>query len=130
MNPLSKPEHLQKATHNESYFDASFGPTLQNNSTFLDWATTVIFYSALHYVDALLCDHGIEPNNHDDRRKHISIHPWIKGIQKEYKWLYDRSRDARYQNLSTDINPPRVLIWRNDVLETIKRHVQQNLSSS
>jgi len=127
MTPLSQQEHLEKAALNEVFFKASFGLHLQNNSSFLDWATTVIFYSALHYIDALLNHIGKEANDHIHRRKFITIEPKLRAIEIDYKWLYDRSRDARYGKLGNSVNRNNVLNWKNGQLKKIKDHVLKQM---
>ena len=122
MVALNKDQHLEKARQNETFFESVFGPSLQNNSGALDWATTVIFYTALHYVDALAVCLGRQFHNHEERRKFVDEPP-LKPVAKQYKWLFDRSRDARYSFLDSSHTVAKVLDYKNRNLAAVRQAV-------
>jgi hypothetical protein len=49
----SKDEHIKKAEGNET-FAASIQP---DNQTQIDWTLVILFYAAVHYVEAYLDKH-------------------------------------------------------------------------
>ena len=59
-----------------------------------EWQVTILFYSALHYVDALLDDMaGIHPKTHTARNTLVTNRT---AVAPNYMRLYNRSLDARY----------------------------------
>ena len=63
----------------------------------VDWAITMLFYSALHYIDAFLDGKGMHPRNHTVRDDEIQNNGSIKAIYRDYRFLKHRSRAARYE---------------------------------
>ena len=64
---LTKDDHLKQAEHNEKLANSlSQGP-------YLDWAVTVYFYAALHYMTAILTIHVPAEilRSHDKRDSYI-----------------------------------------------------------
>jgi hypothetical protein len=84
-------EHIRKADHNEALYEE-----LATAGRYVDWETTVLFYAALHYVDAWLSRSGVHPYSHVQRRSLVSRDPVLHRIYGHYARLDDRSRDARY----------------------------------
>ena len=112
-------EHVAKARHNEEFLDQCDLP----NSDFLDWAVTVISYSALHYVDAFLAHNfGAHPKDHRERSSHIYQQSALRlHIRDGFEDLKNDGVDARYtsrvfttQEVTDDIRP---------LLEEIKNYV-------
>lgn len=91
----SETVHLRKARHNKAFLvtiDVS-GPR------FLDWAVTVLFYCALHYVEAWFCrklDRHF--TNHGDRNQ--AVNRFLTTIAGGYLRLYNRARLARYEQFA------------------------------
>jgi len=84
-------ERLLRARHNYSLFQV-----LQAGGAHLDWAVTVLFYTALQLVDA----HGVQngwvvSNDHEARRGYVKNR--LASIRYQYRNLEDASRDARYE---------------------------------
>lgn len=85
--------HVNKAERNEQFYSS------QNlvNSPFNEWAVVVLFYVAVHYVDAVLDRYlSCHPGNHQERNIELAKSFQISPIASMYLNLYDRSRDARY----------------------------------
>ena len=96
--------HLEQATHNQHFHDS-----IETNfeGRFYDWKITVLFYVALHYLQALADSRSIsigethfevEQNVNPDKvnaKMRIS-----KGAWREYKSLSTYSRTARYQGIT------------------------------
>lgn len=70
---------------------------------YLDWATTCLFYAAIHYVNAFLThEHSDIPRRHnsdagDGRTNIVQQHAMLRQIYIDYRHLDDKSRDARYE---------------------------------
>lgn len=94
--------HITKAERNEQFYDAYALGT----STFNEWAAVVLFYTIMHYLDAVFsCDAGLpadlrQPQTHWKRNSALSKCPSLGPIAKAYMHLYHRSRDARYNQIS------------------------------
>ena len=86
-------QHLSLAESNERFAES----IAELPTRFPDWEITVLFYSALHYVDAFLSTQGIHPRSHDSRIQ--SIRSFIN-IWENYRDLYHLSLDARYNTVS------------------------------
>ena len=84
-------EHIAQAEKNERLYESLLG------TEFNDWAITVLFYCALHYVDAYFAQRiGTSPSNHNARNKLIALTSELADIETDYRELYARSVDARY----------------------------------
>ena len=93
-------DHLTRAKQNEilaSKLNADIGVSV-------DWAVTMIFYAALHYVDAFLAGKNLHPLNHKQRDEEIEKNGSLSSIYPDYRRLKDFSRAARYDipNFSKD----------------------------
>lgn len=94
--------HIDKAQRNETFYQShNLGV-----SPFTEWATVVLFYAAVHYVDAVLSQevalpsHLQHPTDHATRNSAVSKSPCLTPIADKYMNLYHRSRDARYTQIS------------------------------
>lgn len=93
--------HIGKAERNEQFFQSHNLITSQ----FSEWGVTVLFYAAMHYVDAVLAqESGLptqcrQPINHANRNNGVAKSPTLRLVYNNYKVLYDRSRDARYTKI-------------------------------
>lgn len=63
-----------------------------------EWRVVVCYYSALHYVDAVLTTHVQKTwDRHDDRLRRMAMYPpTAGGVQSAYHRLQKLSREARY----------------------------------
>lgn len=111
----SKEEHLLKAERNQK-----FAETL-TATQYLDWAVTVLFYAALHYVDAVLAVSGIDPNDHTERQDAIVRNITLKRIYPEYRTLEVLSRNARYFSLRIEPED-----WKRakDAFDVLRAHIR------
>ena len=83
--------HREQAEHNLRMYDS------MDRSAYSDWAATVLFYAALHYVDAFLARKlHYHPRGHADRDKLLHTVHALKKIRVEYRELKDCSHNARY----------------------------------
>jgi hypothetical protein len=89
----SKEDHLNRAQENED-----LAGSLDLNSTLnVDWAITILFYAALHYVDAYLAVKPIHPPSHESRDSEIQNNGSLSIIYNDYRRLKDKSIAARYE---------------------------------
>jgi hypothetical protein len=90
---LSRTQHLTKSQQNEE-----FVKSIDVSRTIgIEWAITVKFYAALHYVQAYFASRsGRTPATHGRRATAIERDPLISGAYDDYRELEDISREARY----------------------------------
>lgn len=91
-------KHIEKGKLNEKFYDF-----LINNapSEFIEWQITTLFYSALHYVKALLVKKKLpRTNTHEQLEKVINPKnhhsPFDETSYYLYNELYRSSRSMRY----------------------------------
>jgi hypothetical protein len=61
-----------------------------------DWAVTVLFYVAVHYVEAYFSLQNQHYQMHGSRETAIRRDPRINAIFTDYREMYEYSRTARY----------------------------------
>jgi hypothetical protein len=61
----------------------------------LDWSVTVLFYAALHLVEATLAPQS-HSRTHVERDGTIRQHPQLRPIYGHYRELKERSLESRY----------------------------------
>ena len=111
------PAYLERAQHNELYL-ATFDI---HNSDFLDWAVVAAFYVAVRYVDAYFYPN--KPVDHEERNRRVRTDSRTRRIADEYRLLYDRSRDARYELV--DFNSQEVDSLIQNRLKLVQTHMQR-----
>jgi hypothetical protein len=114
----TKDEHLDKATHNEKLAD------VLSQTTFLDWAVTVFFYSALHYTHIILAVNGQHPVSHETTGPLVRRNPVLRKIWREYESMRIASRNARYY--ATEITPQHLADVKND-FGVLRAYVRKQL---
>lgn len=83
-------QHLAWAKQNEKVFNSI-------RAKWPDWAATLLFYVAVHEVQALILDMtGERPETHTDRNLLIRRR-WRRSVWEPYEHLMQLSRDARYE---------------------------------
>jgi hypothetical protein len=90
-------QHIKQAKHNEE-FVVFCNPTA---SPYPDWIVTIIFYAAIHYIEAALAIKNKHSDDHASRENLIVHH--IDNYNLLYiahRNLKDRSRKARYNCIS------------------------------
>ena len=92
-------EHIAQAEKNERLYEILIG------TEFNDWAITVLFYAALHYVDASFTEQtGVSPRNHNSRNYMVAKTRNMMQIKYHYAELFQWSLNVRYNvfQVSTD----------------------------
>lgn len=86
-------QHLDRARQNYQLYRK-----LADEGIHLDWAVTVLFYTALHLVQTCLIEMATDisqvPREHGDRRYYVSTR--LNSIFRDYRLLEDLSREMRY----------------------------------
>ena len=113
-------EHLAQAVKNEEFANAISGLDVR----FTQWEVTALFYSALHYVSALLANQGYEAKNHHERRTLIAQHT---NVTSEYDNLLQHSLDARYE--LKQFTPEEVELIKADDFSRVKTEILTLLTS-
>jgi len=87
-------EHIKKATENEA-----FAKLLNASSqASINWKLIILFYTALHYVEAYLAKHlRMHLKLHTDRDNWVSKETNLKRIRLEYAHLKYFGFNARYE---------------------------------
>lgn len=100
--------HLDHARHNERFLDLLLAEILPRHREYADWALVVMFYTAVHFVNAvLLAEQGVAPTRHltppgvtsgpqMGRNELVTLH-FDPDTATAYKELYDLSRQTRYR---------------------------------
>lgn len=121
----TEPEHLQQAQHNEQFlttFELATTP-------YLDWAVSVIFYAALHYIRALAARHHLTNistyGDMDQAFARLTVFRKNPAIYPDYRQLKDDSRAARYD--MARFTPREVVDLRDQELHRIRGFVLTNL---
>jgi hypothetical protein len=113
----SKDEHLKKAEGNEE-FAASIAP---DNQTRIDWTLVVLFYAAVHYVEAYLDKHlGQHLRSHTTRDKYMGRESNLRPIFAVYGHLKYFGYNARYE---LDAFTKQNIQEANGYLDQIKKHL-------
>ena len=84
-----------------------------------DWALTVLFYAALHYIDA--CLHPSDPPDHAQRNSYIRRDSSLRSIYPQYRVLFEKSLDARYE--CYDPKPEELTSFKEDQFGAIESHL-------
>lgn len=89
----SRDEHLSKARKNKEFVES----INLDNPTRVGWALTVLFYSALHYIEAYNAKYSCHCKNHQDLNDNIERNPMLTDISDDYLDLANFSWNARYK---------------------------------
>ncbi|MBI4334132.1 MAG: hypothetical protein HY673_22955 [Chloroflexi bacterium] len=103
--------HLEKARRNERFYVACGAAA----RPFPEWAVVILFYSALHYVDAALANDSSlspllrNPENHSARNEAVRAISMLTPVRHIYRNLYARSLEARYTGIRLTLTDVRNL---------------------
>lgn len=117
---FSKDEHLRKAKANEQ-FAASLEMT---DTVCAGWALTVLFYVAVHYVQAYFSKLGLSYTTHTNRAAAIHKDPRICGAYDDYRELENMSREAGYECSDFDCGHVR---YAEECLARVKQEIDRHL---
>lgn len=89
----SKDQHVAKADGSAAL---ALSLVLDNQSR-IDWALVILFYAAMHYVEAYLAKSGVHLRSHTTRDNAMSRDSSLRKIFKEYSDLKYFGYNARYE---------------------------------
>jgi len=91
--------HLLQALHNEKFLE-EFERLMPDD--YFDWKITVVFYIAVHYIDAYFSSHGTPTGSHEIRKDLMKNHlyPPPQKVCDNYENLYRLARTARYNGFN------------------------------
>lgn len=122
--------HISKAKRNERFYRKYD----LDNSTFNEWAVVTLFYSSLHYVDAVLSqdsslpDDLRDPRDHDKRRDAVFKCKVLLPIVNRYLQISERSWQARYNQ--TFFREGILNDTKTNLFKPIQNHVRTHLGIS
>jgi hypothetical protein len=122
--------HISKAKRNERFYRKYD----LDNSTFNEWAVVTLFYSSLHYVDAVLSQDSSlpsylrDPRDHENRRDAVLKCTALLPIVNKYLQLSERSRQARYNR--TFFEEGALNNIKTNLFQPIQNHVRKHLGIS
>jgi hypothetical protein len=117
-------EHRLKAVHNRSFLESH----RLSEGEFVDWAVTVLFYCALHWLSALLAQEGYQVKNYRDEEDAITgTRVFTLQALQWYRHLEDSSRQARYE--TTQFSTPVYSDLRQSCFEPFKTFITSKLRS-
>jgi hypothetical protein len=90
--------HQQQAVHNRNFF-TEFRLA---QSDYTDWAATVLFYTALHLVEAFLASRGEHSPDHRQRDQNFVRFAELRPLYSPYRELKHHSQRARYYGARFD----------------------------
>jgi hypothetical protein len=107
----SSEEHIVEAEANEKFSDIiNKNDELKECTEKVNkesWIITAKFYSALHHIDAVLVDSGINPEDHRERGSYVDSNQYFNStVTKLYFTLKDLSEQSRYE--CSSMNPGQV----------------------
>ncbi len=117
-----KDEHIDWASH-----DRNFWTNIDlDNSPYIDWALTGMFYESLHWVEAFLATKWYHCGGHKDRRwVMLSLYrSELRAIYADYDKLKQDSEKGRYDCHKHTASEIRQLI---PLVDNIKSYVSQLL---
>jgi uncharacterized protein (UPF0332 family) len=85
-------DHSEQELRNWKFYERIDG----QKAVYSEWAMTIIFYAAVHKVQACLEQMGRNPRDHAARQMELRA-AGKKSAADTYLQLYNASRDARYQ---------------------------------
>lgn len=117
----TKEDHLRIVNQN---FQTLGHLSRPNPSEYTDWCITIIFYMALHFIQAYLAEKKDEhPGVHGQTIDKILESPDIRPLYHKYRHLKDDSEDARYQGIKLTVYGMRLesLKWYKSIQDEISK---------
>jgi hypothetical protein len=122
--PLSKP--LARTYEEQAQRNYTLYRQLRDEGAHLDWAVTLLFYSALHLINVVLIETGTAfdlPRDHGDRNVAIALK--LRPVYEDYRLLYRLSRTARYSPERPKPTPALLQRYEGEPFARILAELQQ-----
>lgn len=114
-------QHIAQWRHNRR-----FAKTIE--PAYRDWQVNVIFYTALHAIDAAIAKLGLRVTEHVERNQIVRTNEAFAGVRDPYLNLYRISRVTRYDAAPDDWLPQRYLTVP-DLVEDLLKPIENGLSA-
>jgi hypothetical protein len=98
------------------------------DATYLDWQVNLVFYIALHAVNAALASLNITVTNHSARNREVKENGALVGIRDPYAHLYRISCITRYDP-DPDSWIPAKYLSVNDLAEDLLKPVENGVGA-
>ncbi len=112
-------QHVDQWKHNRQ-----FAKTI--DAQYRDWQVNVIFYTALHAIDAAMASLGVTVTDHSERNQQVRTNATFASVREQYLHLYRISRITRY-----DANPdqwlPAKYLTVNDLVEDLLKPIENGV---
>lgn len=113
-------QHIVQWRHNRR-----FARTIEPQ--FRDWQINVVFYTALHAVDAAIAKIGLRVTDHSERIRVVLENDAFAGVRNAYMNLYRISRVTRY-DAEPDHWLPQQYLSVSDLVEDLLRPIELGLA--
>jgi hypothetical protein len=114
-------QHLDQWKHNRQ-----FAKTIDRK--YRDWQINVIFYTALHVIDAALASLGVCVVDHSQRNNEVRTNGSFAAVRTQYLDLYRISRVTRY-DADPDQWLPQDYLNVNDLVENLLKPIENGVGS-
>jgi hypothetical protein len=98
------------------------------DSNYRDWQVNLIFYAALHIVDAALVKLGVTVSDHNGRNSHVKSNASFVSIRDPYLHLYRICRVTRYDP-DPDNWIPKQFLTVADLADGLLKPVENGIGS-
>ncbi|WP_428938737.1 hypothetical protein [Fontivita pretiosa] len=112
-------QHVDQWRHNRR-----FAKTIA--AEFRDWQINVIFYTALHVIDAALASLGVTVADHQQRNDQVRNNASFAAIRTQYLDLYRISRITRYDP-DPDRWLPQEYLTITDLVEALLKPIENGI---
>jgi hypothetical protein len=122
MDPAQKRKvelHVAQWRHNRA-----FAKTI--DAKYRDWQINVIFYTALHVIDAALASLSVTVSEHTERNHQVRSNGSFAGARQQYLDLYRISRVTRY-DAEPDTWLPDKYLTVSDLVENLLKPIENSL---
>ena len=116
----SKDDHIKIAKRNEV-----FSRELLSEGKNLDWVVTIIFYSAIHYVEAYMATKNRHSGSHRNRDSEIENDSNLSPLYDDFSDLKNDSIQCRYHGYTFPLND--VISRIKPSLKFIRSHISNLL---
>ena len=116
---LKVQQHIEQWKHNRE-----FAKTIDGN--YQDWQINVIFYTALHVIDAALVSLGVPVSDHTNRNDQVRTNEAFAAVRNPYLNLYRISRITRY-DADPDRWLPQKYLTVTDLVEDLLRPIEASM---
>lgn len=112
-------QHVQQWRHNRA-----FAKTIDGQ--YRDWQINVIFYTALHVIDAALVSLGVTVSEHSQRNDLVRTNESFAQVRNQYLNLYRISRVTRY-DADPDQWLPQKYLGVGDLVEDLLKPIENGV---